>query len=103
MESHAPLTPGLYWPGSTFILPVNWDRFGAGASAIQTDTAEITISLGTDAKITVGGTHTIGQYLAESPSGVDVAILIKSGYLTYDAGGTAINVPPTAVDIEAIP
>jgi hypothetical protein len=95
-----PFTAGLYWPGTTFILPVNWDRFGAGASAMKTNTAEITIYLGTDAKVTVGGTHAIGQYLAESPSGIDIAIMMTSGYLTYDVGGIAVNVPPTAVDID---
>jgi len=94
-------TTATYWPGRTFILPVDWDGFGSGAYAQQTGPTTVVITIGAGAKFRVSGVHTVGQYAVDSPSGIDIAIKIANGLLTYDVGGgVKITVPPTAVDIQ---
>lgn len=91
---------GNYWPGWTFIIPVNWDYFGTGAYALQTDLNEVTVTLGDGANLAIFGTHTVGTYVATAPSGIDMAINLGAGVVSFDAGGTAITVPPFALDIQ---
>lgn len=92
---------GGFPPGWVFILPVTWDHFGgSGVSAQKTAGNVITINVGAGAKFTVNGTHAVGSYTVDSSSGLDVRIELTSGFLTYDAGGVAVPVPPCVADLE---
>jgi hypothetical protein len=93
-------TIGLYWPGRSFILPVDWDYFGSGALALQTTSNQVTIFIGSGAKFAVPGTHVVGNYIVDSPSGIDMAIKMPAGLVTYDVGTSDETVPPYAVDID---
>lgn len=91
----------FYLPGRVFILPVTLDGFGSSAQISQSiPSTTVMITLGTSAKMAVTGTHTVGTYSADGPSGLDIAIKIEDGLLTFDAGGDEFSVPPGVVDIE---
>lgn len=92
---------GNFWPWLTFIVPVNWDGLGSGALALQTGADEITITLGSGAKLAIPLVHQVGVYAVDSPSGIDISISQPSGRITYDVGsGIEVNVPPMAIDIQ---
>lgn len=94
-------TSSTYLPGRTFILPVDLDNFGSGATAQKTSPTTVVITVGAGATFDVPGTHTVGDYDVDSPSGIDIAINIENGLLTYNVGGAqGITVPPRAVDIQ---
>ena len=92
--------PYPYWPGRTFIVPVDWDYFGSHAYALQTASNEVTVYIGNGAKITVSGIHTVGDYIVDHPSGIDIAIKMPAGLITYDVMTSDETVPPYAVDID---
>lgn len=93
-------TIGAYTPGRSFILPVDWDGFGSFPYALQTASNEVTIYIGSGAKFAVPGTHVVGDYIIDSPSGIDMAIKMAAGLVTYDVGTSDETVPPYAVDID---
>ncbi|MCX7703801.1 MAG: hypothetical protein N2234_06860 [Planctomycetota bacterium] len=94
-------TAATYPPGQTFVLPVDWDGFGSGAYAQQTAPNTVVITIGSGAKFAVSGLHQVGVYGIDKPSGIDIAIKIANGRLTYDVGGgVKITVPPAVVDIQ---
>lgn len=88
---------------SRFVVPVVGDTFGWWPTAIQavagSDT--VVINLGDNPDINTNGTHNVGTYTVDSASGIDIAIGMLTGYITFDVGGADITVPPTAVDIDA--
>jgi hypothetical protein len=93
-----------YWPGWTFIIPVNRDYFGDSAKAdYSTGLDTIVITIGTGATLEIPGVHDVGTYAPDSASGLDIKIMLANGFLTYDADGTPVNVPPDVVDIEPVP
>ncbi len=93
-------TAGAYQPWRSFILPVDWDGFGSFPYALQTASNEVTIYIGAGAKFAVPGIHTVGNYIVDSPSGIDIAIKMSAGLITYDVGTSDETVPPYAVDID---
>jgi hypothetical protein len=93
-------TIGAYRPWRSFIVPVDWDYFGSNAYALQTASNEVTIYIGSGAKFTVAGIHTIGDYIVDHPSGIDMAIKMPAGLVTYDVGTSDETVPPYAIDID---
>jgi hypothetical protein len=91
---------GNYWPGWTFIIPVNRDRFGDWAYAVQATGDTVVIYVGNGAKITVPGVHMVGDYVVDHASGIDIAINLPAGWIAYDVGGASVTVPPMALDIQ---
>jgi hypothetical protein len=93
-------TLGAYWPGRSFILPVDYDYFGSHAYALQSATNQVTIYIGSGAKFTVSGTHVPGDYVVDHPSGIDIAVKMSAGLITYNVGTSDETVPPYAMDID---
>ncbi|MGE3174542.1 MAG: FG-GAP repeat domain-containing protein [Planctomycetota bacterium] len=89
-----------------FVLPVTGDSLGTGAAVSAGPSAsEVTIALGTGARLRTRGAFATGALDGNSPSGIDVLATAAIRNATTGAGAAAstpLDAAPTPVDVAAV-
>ncbi len=90
---------GLMDPAAEFVLPVNGDSFGTGATmGAGTAKTDVVILLGTDPNLRISGTHDVAFVGSGDSSAIDLPIIATGNITNATTGDKAAKSKPADIE-----